>query len=61
MVISKKTGEALISILSGSDDAAAKSVVLSFTNLMTKKNVVELTMVLSPDDRDSYSFMESYN
>ena len=61
MVVSQKTGEAMIAILSGSDEAAAKSVILSFTNPMTKSSIVNLTMVLSPDERDSYAFMESYN
>lgn len=51
----------MIAILSGNDEAAAKSVVLSFTNPMTKSSTVNLTMVLSPNERDSYAFMESYN
>ena len=61
MVVSYKTGEAIIAILSGSDEAAAKSVILSFTNPMKKSSIVNLTMVLSPDESDSYAFMESYN
>jgi len=62
MVIHMNAGEKIIRFVTKSNkDSKSPKAVLSFTNPLERKSVVDFNMILSSDDITSYSFLSEFN
>jgi hypothetical protein len=60
-VITKKVGEEIIAALNDSDKNKSQTIIFNFTNPLRTNLKVEFSMVLTPNEIDSYDFLAGFN